>query len=103
VEYSHYSINGYHFWRTKLEASHPLATTTNNSVVTSAADASSHIIDYYDILQKSIEYTFGGTKELRVVFLTIIGLTQSLAQLVSFMHQYCACKSITTGVLHNLS
>jgi hypothetical protein len=52
----------------KLEASHPLASTCNSRVVTSGKDASRVATDYYDILQKIIEYTFGGTKELKVVF-----------------------------------
>jgi hypothetical protein len=33
LEYGHYDINGYHFQMVKLEASHPLAATTNNGVV----------------------------------------------------------------------
>jgi hypothetical protein len=52
----------------KLEASHPLAATTNIGLVTSGEDATSHVTDYYDILQNIVEYTFGGAKELKVVF-----------------------------------
>jgi hypothetical protein len=37
-------------------------------VVTSGKDDSRVATDYYDIFQKIIEYTFGGTKELKVVF-----------------------------------
>jgi hypothetical protein len=68
LEYSRYDINGYHFQRVKLEASHPLAATTNSGVVTSGEDATNHVTDYYSILQNIVEYTFGGAKELRVVF-----------------------------------
>jgi hypothetical protein len=68
LEYSHYDINGYHFQMAKLEASHPLAATTNNKLVTSSEDATGQVIDYYDILQNIVEYTFGGAKELKVVF-----------------------------------
>jgi hypothetical protein len=68
LEYSHNDINGYHFRTAKLEASHPLLATTNSRVVTSGEDATGHITDYYDILQNIVEYTFGGTKELKVVF-----------------------------------
>ena len=68
TEYTRYDINGYRFRTAKLEASRPLAATSNSGVVTSAADASGHVSDYYGILQKIIEYTFGGAKELRVVF-----------------------------------
>jgi hypothetical protein len=52
----------------KLEASHPLAATTHSRLVTNGEDATSHVIDYYDILQNIIEYTFSGAKELKVVF-----------------------------------
>jgi hypothetical protein len=68
LEYSHYDINRYHFQMTKLEASPPLIATINSGVVTIGEGATSHIIDYYDILQNIFEYTFGGTEELRVVF-----------------------------------
>jgi hypothetical protein len=67
-EYSRYDINGYHFWTVKLDVSHTLATTSNNRVVTSVVDATDDVTDYYDALQKIIEYTFWGAKELRVVF-----------------------------------
>jgi hypothetical protein len=50
LEYSRYDINGYHFQTAKLEASHPLAATTNNKVVTSDEDATGHVTDYYGIL-----------------------------------------------------
>jgi hypothetical protein len=62
-EYSHYDINGYHFQMVKFEASHPLAVTSNSGVVTSVVDATSNITDYYGVLQKIIEYTFGGAKK----------------------------------------
>jgi hypothetical protein len=52
----------------KLEASHPLAATTNSGLVTSGEDATGHVADYYDILQNIVEYTFGDAKELNVVF-----------------------------------
>jgi hypothetical protein len=68
LKYSRYDINGYRFWTTKLEASRPLAAITNNGVVARGEDASGVTADYYDILQKIIEYTFGGAKELKVFF-----------------------------------
>jgi hypothetical protein len=52
----------------KLEVSRPLVATTNSELVTSGENATSHITDYYGILQNIIEYTFGGAKELNVVF-----------------------------------
>jgi hypothetical protein len=52
----------------KLEASRPLVATTNSGLVTSGEDATSHVTDYYGILQNIIEYMFDGAKELKVVF-----------------------------------
>jgi hypothetical protein len=52
----------------KLEATRPLAATKNNGVVANGEDASELAADYYGILQKIIEYTFGGAIELKVVF-----------------------------------
>jgi hypothetical protein len=63
-----YDINRYHFHTVKLEASCPLAFTTNSGVVANSKDASELAADYYGVLQKIIEYTFGGTKELNVLF-----------------------------------
>jgi hypothetical protein len=54
LEYSRYDINRYHFWTVKL--------------VTSANDSSGVSADYYGILQKIIEYTLEGAKELKVMF-----------------------------------
>jgi hypothetical protein len=68
LEYGRYDINRYHFWTAKLEASRPLSATTNNGVVANGEDASGLVAEYYGILQKTIEYTFGGTEELKVVF-----------------------------------
>jgi hypothetical protein len=50
LEYGRYDINRYRFWMVKLEASHPLAATTNNGVVANGEDASRLAVDYYDIL-----------------------------------------------------
>jgi hypothetical protein len=68
LEYGRYDINGYHFRTAKLEASRPLVATTNSRVVANNEDTSGVAADYYGVLQKIIEYTFGGTKELKVVF-----------------------------------
>jgi hypothetical protein len=54
LEYGRYDINGCHFWTAKLEASHPLAATTNSGVVANGEDASGLATDYYDVLQKSL-------------------------------------------------
>jgi hypothetical protein len=50
LEYSYHNINGYHFRTAKLEASRPLATTTNSRVVARGEDASGVAANYYDIL-----------------------------------------------------
>jgi hypothetical protein len=46
---------------------------------TSGEDASAVTADNYGILQKIIEHTVGGTKELKVVFFNVIGLIESMA------------------------
>jgi hypothetical protein len=74
LQYGRYDINEYHFRMVKLEASRPLAGITNSGVVANGEDASGLAADYYGVLQKIIEYTFGGSKELKVVFLNVIGL-----------------------------
>jgi hypothetical protein len=50
------------FWTVKLEA------TTNSRVIANGEDASRLVADYYGVLQKILEYTFGGAKELKVEF-----------------------------------
>jgi hypothetical protein len=40
----------------------------NNRVVANGEDASGLVVNYYDVLQKIIEYTFSGAKELKVMF-----------------------------------
>jgi hypothetical protein len=77
LEYGRYDINGYRFWTAKLEASHLLVATTNNGVVANGKDASGLAADYYVVLKKIIEYMFDDAKELKVVFLNVIGLIQS--------------------------
>jgi hypothetical protein len=52
LEYGRYDINGYHFLMVKLEASRPLAATTNNRVVANGEDASGLAADYYGVLKK---------------------------------------------------
>jgi hypothetical protein len=50
LEYDRYDINGYRLRTTKLEASRPLTTTTNNRVVANGEDASGLAADYYGVL-----------------------------------------------------
>jgi hypothetical protein len=68
MQYGRYDMNGYRFWTVKLEVSRPLAAITNNRVVANGEGFSRLAADYYGILQKIIEYTFGSTKDLKVVF-----------------------------------
>jgi hypothetical protein len=68
LEYGRYDINRYHFRMVKLETSRPFVATTNSEVVASGEDISGLATNYYGVIQKIIEYTFGGTKELKVVF-----------------------------------
>jgi hypothetical protein len=79
LEYYRYDINGYRFWTARLEAGCPLVATTNIGVVANDEDASGLAADYYGVIQKIIEYTFGDTKELKLMFLNVIGLIQSTA------------------------
>jgi hypothetical protein len=58
LEYGRYDINKYRFGMVKLEASCSLAATRNSGLVA----------DYYGAPQNILEYTFGGTRELKVVF-----------------------------------
>ena len=67
-KFSRYDVNEFRFRTAKLEATRPMAATCNSGVVTKACDAKQQVINYYGILQNVIEYTFGGTKELKVVF-----------------------------------
>jgi hypothetical protein len=55
LECGRYDINGYYFQTTKLEASRPLAATTNNRVVEKGEGASGQAADYCGVLQKIIE------------------------------------------------
>jgi hypothetical protein len=48
--------------------SRPLVAITNNEVVENGEYASGLVDDYYGILQKILEYMFGGPKELKVIF-----------------------------------
>jgi hypothetical protein len=53
LEYVCYDINGYRFRMVKLEASCPLAATTNSGVVANSEDASGLATDYHGIHKKN--------------------------------------------------
>jgi hypothetical protein len=52
----------------KVRSESSLAATTNSGVVANGEDVNRLATDYYGVLQKIIEFTFGGNKELKVVF-----------------------------------
>jgi hypothetical protein len=66
-KFDRYDINGYRFQTAKLEASRPLAATTNSGVVANAYSADGQLDDYYGILQDITKYKFGGHKTLRLL------------------------------------
>jgi hypothetical protein len=94
----------------KLEASRPLAATTNSGVVANGEDTSKLSADYYGVLQKFLEYTFSGTKELKVVFFDYDWFDPvhnttggGEARNTLFRQQSFVCSSSTVGVLPKLS
>jgi hypothetical protein len=62
LEYDRYDINEYHFWMAKLEASCPLAATTNSGVIANGEDDSGLATNYYGVLQKSLSTRSMATK-----------------------------------------
>jgi hypothetical protein len=46
----------------------PLAATTNSGVVTRAIDVEGRETNYYGIINKILEFSIAGNKELKVVF-----------------------------------
>ena len=66
--YGWYDVNGFRFRSAKLEASRPLAATTNTGVVTRAIDAQGSEINFYGIIQNILKFKFAGNTELKVVF-----------------------------------
>jgi hypothetical protein len=66
--YDRYDVNGFRFCSTPFEALRPLATTTNSGVVTMAIDVEGCETNYYGIINKILEFSFTGNKELKVVF-----------------------------------
>jgi hypothetical protein len=63
-----YDVNGFRFRSTAFEALRPLAATTNSGVLTRAIDAERCETNYYGIINKILEFSFAGNKELKVVF-----------------------------------
>jgi hypothetical protein len=66
--YGRYDVNGFQFHSTAFESLHTLAATTNSGVVTRAIDVEGCETNYYGIINKILEFSFAGNKELNVVF-----------------------------------
>jgi hypothetical protein len=66
--YSRYDINGFQFRSTAFKALRPFAATTNSGVVTRAIDAEGCKTNYYGIINKILDFSFVGDKELKVIF-----------------------------------
>jgi hypothetical protein len=66
--YGRYNVNGFHFHSTIFEDARPLVATCNIGVVVMAVDDEGREINYYGVIKDILELTFGGDKDLRVVF-----------------------------------
>ena len=66
--YGRYDINGFRFFSTIFEDARPLAATCNTWVVVRAVDDEGRETNYYGVIKDILEITFGGNKDLRVVF-----------------------------------
>jgi hypothetical protein len=66
--YGRYDVNGFHFRSAPFEAARPRAATVNSGVVTRAIDEQGQEINYYEIIQQILEFSFAGDKELKIVF-----------------------------------
>jgi hypothetical protein len=66
--YGRYDINGFWFHSTAFEAFCPLVATTNSWVVMRAINAEGRKTKYYGTINKILEFSFVGNKELKVVF-----------------------------------
>jgi hypothetical protein len=61
-------VNGFRFHLTIFEDAHPLVATCNARVVVRAVDDEGRETNYYGVIKDILELTFGGDKDLRVVF-----------------------------------
>jgi hypothetical protein len=60
--YGRYDVNDFLFHSTAFEALHPLAATTNSGVVMRAIDVEGRETNYYEIINKILEFSFVGNK-----------------------------------------
>jgi hypothetical protein len=61
-------VNGFRFRSTIFEDARPLVATCNTRVVVRAVDVEGRETDYYGVIKDMLELTFGGDKDLRVIF-----------------------------------
>jgi hypothetical protein len=66
--YGRYDVNCFRFRSTAFKALRSLVATTNSGVVTRAINAEGRETNYYEIINKILEFSFVGNKELKVVF-----------------------------------
>jgi hypothetical protein len=66
--YGRYDVNGFRFRSTAFEALRPLATTTKSGVLTRAINAEGSKTNYSGIINKILDFSFSGNKELKLVF-----------------------------------
>jgi hypothetical protein len=66
--YGRYNVNGFRFHSMICEDTRPLEATCNTGVVVRAVDDEGWETNYYGGIKDILELTFGGDKDLRVVF-----------------------------------
>jgi hypothetical protein len=65
--YGQCDVNGFRFLSAPFEVAHPRAAIVNSGVVTRAIYEQGQEINYYGIIQRILEFSFAGDKELKVV------------------------------------
>jgi hypothetical protein len=66
--YGRYDVNGFRFRSTIFEDARPPAVTCNTGAVVRAVDDEGQETNYHGVIKDTLELTFGGDKDLRVVF-----------------------------------
>jgi hypothetical protein len=68
ISYGRYDVNGFCFPSTIFQEACPLAATCNTGVIGRAVDDERWETNYYGVIKDILKLTFGGDKDLRVVF-----------------------------------
>jgi hypothetical protein len=66
--YCQYDVNDFRFQSTPFEVARPRACTISLGVVTRTIDEQGQEINYYEIIQQILEFSFAGNKKPKVVF-----------------------------------